>query len=511
MRTPRSSLGKGRAAPVLLVPLVVALACMPGLARAQGPGAPSPFSVKSAEDFVGWPKGPGSGQLQGNDHFHIVNSGPCAINEARLHKYASSLAGSPNLMAVGGDHGKAVAECISAACDSMPRITYEWDLPMEEDPWLEAGGPTAGRPSGRNSSNLTSAIDRSWPRCERGTWKPIVPSTVHVSVFQNSVAFAAAGCLEIQGVNLEDQEWTYVASLPKSLELKPPPGAKRKGGVMKPELFGTRVALGNGVAAATAAVDAPGSPPVVVVFSLLGASWEQVDVLECGGGAACACGEGRQGCFGAAVAVQGSRVAVGFPNNGSVVLYQQLGGAPLTWEPVITLTNRFDTLTSAMFGASLSLGDDLLVVGAPSAGAGARAVIYSVSRGSPGFGGVLYETADHCCKLGLPCCISGLVGSAVALAEYSEEAAAIVGDPRSAQVHIIRCNTTAVREGAPPEGSACEPQLTVQGPPSGANPMSVGPDGFGGSLAYGGQMVLMGHAARHCSVVGPMQACGTVC
>jgi len=442
---------------VLFVALV-ALGCLGAPVQAQSRGGPGPFSDKTAASQVGWPAGSGSGLLDGNDHFHIVNSGPCAINEARLHKYASSLSASPNIMAVGGDHGKAVAECISGSCDSMPRITFDWDLQVE-DTGMVAGGGKGPHP-GRNNTNLTDNVERSWPRCERGLWRPIMPTTVHVSVFQNNVAFAAAGCLELQGMDLETQEWMYTASLPRSLTLQTPAGAKRKGGTLKPEFFGSRVALGNGLAVATAALDAPGNPPIVVVFTLLGASWEQVDVLECPFGdsaAGCACPAGesspRSSCFGAAVAVHGSRLAVGNPGNGTVVLYEQASGTPLQWNAALTLTSTFDTLSASMFGASLSLGDTLLVVGAPSSGAGARAAMYNVVKGAEGYGSLVYDTVDRCCKLGLPCCISGLVGTATALAEYAEEAAAVVGDPRSAQVHVVRCNTTALRWGpATPEG-----------------------------------------------------------
>jgi hypothetical protein len=42
--------------------------------------------------------------------------------QARLHKYASSLSATNNIMAVGGDHGKAIAECISDNCDEISRI-----------------------------------------------------------------------------------------------------------------------------------------------------------------------------------------------------------------------------------------------------------------------------------------------------------------------------------------------------------------------------------------------------
>ena len=55
--------------------------------------------------------------------------------------------------------------------------------------------------------------------------------------------------------------------------------------------------------------ESPTEPPVVVVYSRLGAEWDQVDVLECPGGAtdyACVCkGEERYGCFGAALSVYG--------------------------------------------------------------------------------------------------------------------------------------------------------------------------------------------------------------
>ena len=321
----------------------------------------------------------------------------------------------------------------------------------------------------------------------------------------------AAGCVEVERMDLELQQWTHVTSLPQSLEIEVPKGKGRKGGTMVPELFGSSLALGAGVLAATGATDDTGFPPFVAVFSLMGSDWVQMDALECYG-AGCSCpASSRSSCFGSALAISGKRVAVGNSQNASVLIYEQSKGVPIAWDLVKIVTSPYSHATMpSMFGASVALSSTILVVGSPSNGAGSRAVFFNMARG-PAFGSPVYDTLDHCCKLGLPCCVSGLVGAATAVTEYDDEAAVIVGDPRSAQVHIAKCNTTALKQGSS-SSIVCIPSVTVQGASNaGQNPSAIGSDGFGGSLAYGGQMILMGHPARHCSSVGPMDACGTVC
>lgn len=234
-----------------------------------------------------------------------------------------------------------------------------------EPPRLQsAGGDRLGEPDDEGIAR---------PMCERGGWSASEPGNVQLALKDNLVVFGAAGCAELHFLD-SNSEWQHMASLPRSLNVS----ATRSDGtrqwlpLLRPDLFGQQVAVDENVLAVTAALDEPGMPNVVVMFVRLGGVWQQVDVISCPD---CQCSGGkRAGCFGSAIAVAGSVLAVGHALNGSVLLYtRRLVGPPgrgleLRWEleRVLTSPVGWQHAQSSMFGAALAMSASFLVAGFPS-------------------------------------------------------------------------------------------------------------------------------------------------
>lgn len=102
----------------------------------------------------------------------------------------------------------------------------------------------------------------------------------------------------------------------------------------------------------------------VYVFARVGSSWNELEALATKADAAPSADLADGDRFGAAVAVDGDRAAVGAPGRSSVFVFERDG---LTWTLETELTS-----TSPGFGTSLSLAGDTLLVGS----SGNRAFVY---------------------------------------------------------------------------------------------------------------------------------------
>lgn len=163
--------------------------------------------------------------------------------------------------------------------------------------------------------------------------------------------------------------------------------------------FGTSVAL-DGTLAAVGAWSADVDTGFVELWSFDGVGWERVLVLESPEDAA-------SDQFGRAVALDGSRLAVGDPGQAAVYLYT----APFDAPPVVV---RRGTLADS-FGAALALDGDTLAVGAFSGVAGsspfgARAgevVVYDLSPGAADERLVVSEPLEDGARFGYSVGLSG--------------------------------------------------------------------------------------------------------
>jgi hypothetical protein len=228
------------------------------------------------------------------------------------------------------------------------------------------------------------------PMCERGGWTPESAGPVQLAIKGNLVVFGAAGCAELHLLD-SNMEWQHVASLPRSLQvsavLRTEVGGKEVLPPLRADLFAQQVAVDESVLAVTGALATPGVPNVVVMYVQLGGMWEQVDVVQCREAVGCACQDAsRRSCFGSALAVSDSLLAVGNPANGSVLLCaREVVGPPgrgleLRWSVRKVLTSSWAVSHgSSMFGAALAMSASFLVIGSPSPEA-AGAVVISLSR-----------------------------------------------------------------------------------------------------------------------------------
>lgn len=133
----------------------------------------------------------------------------------------------------------------------------------------------------------------------------------------------------------------------------------------------------------------------------------------------------------------GDLLAIGFPRNSSVSLYRQTHGprAGGAWIIASVLEGK----PAAGFGASLSLGQHILVAGGPdAASSGAR--VFSVLRSDAGggagaaFGAEVFDTSTSCCARGLACCGVKGIGRAVAQLTQGFTVRVMVGDEGRDQV-----------------------------------------------------------------------------
>lgn len=455
--------------------------------------------------------------------FRFLATGACTMNENDIHKYGSTLAASATIMAVGGNDGSADVQCIASSCEYTPSLLYSWRA-------VNSGRRALSFKGGKSFGTAS-------PSCERGTWVPPTGGRVEVAISENSVIFGGAGCVEMHKMQ-EDQSWAKVTSFPTTLDVMATgrDGAPRSVGTLLPSRFASKVAMDVSTVLVAGAIDAADQPPVVVIFARLGAKWEQADALECPASAPCKCEEGAErDCFGFALAVHDDMVAVGFPRNQSVLLYQRrivplsesagrgeerdlgAGGMRLRWDLIKVLTADWEIGGgSTLFGSSLALGDSLLVVGFPSAGnSGAR--LYSMLRNDSAafpLGAKVLDTRTRCCEIGLPCCNTAFVGASVDIAEtehvdFPTFASVAVGDPRTAQVHMVTCETRKLLS-APSGEEPCTLAASIL-PGYSRRWDSNGADGFGARTALGGQAILVADSSDECAAVDIDQGCGTVC
>mmetsp|Transcript_30527 Transcript_30527/g.98362 ORF Transcript_30527/g.98362 Transcript_30527/m.98362 type:complete len:571 (+) Transcript_30527:806-2518(+) len=270
----------------------------------------------------------------------------------------------------------------------------------------------------------------------------------------------------------------------------------------------------DGVLLATAILGS--SPqPVVVAFSRLGASWEQVDVITCEG---CECRYGDY-CFGSSLAVHNTMAVVGFPLNQSVLIYERRvipsTDLEIHWLLKSVLTaSPDDGLSNNFFGASIAMSGMFLVVGFPSTfDSGAKIFsLYGNQSSRFPFAAQIFDSRDHCCSIGLPCCYSAFVGVSVDASEsphvgYSKISTIAIGDPQSSQVHVLTCDGRLLEDGL---SDPCDVTATVL--PGYQRDDDRGRDGFGAQTAIGGeQAILVADANQGCEDQAWDSGCGTVC
>jgi len=423
------------------------------------------------------------------DGFRFLSTGACALNEHGVHKYGISLAASDTILATGGDDGLADVQCISVSCEFISSLQFWWDssgvpasnrsLPLTSPSLSSSSSPPPPRRGlggvlvhtseeglgseegeGEEKGEGVEVVPYiSQPMCERGGWQPLMGGVVQVAVHDTTVAFAGAGCVEMSKMG-EHGGWDHIVSLPAALPVTcvSADGADKPCGSIVPQHFASQIAMDDGVLLASAVISAERA---VVSFMRIGSSWEQTDVLTC---EECTCSGESDGCFGAALAVHDDVVVVGYPANGSVLVFRRhlIPSKPLAiaWRRSSLLTSPSTTL----FGHALAMGPSLLVVGFPSP-MNSGAQLFSVMKGVEASSAVsfkmIFDSRDVCCDVGLPCCDSNSVGRAVAVSELSHYAASsqatvAVGDPFSSQVHAFTCNLTSIRlkEKAPCQMSA---------------------------------------------------------
>jgi len=430
----------------------------------------------------------------------------------------------------GGDDGRAVATCAGEHCQA-PKLTFVWDGALPER-------------KSRRSSWITgvSAVDGafSWPRCERGAWRPTSGGVVAVAAEGAYAVFGAAGCVEVSLLT-DLMAWRPVASLPQTLDISTSSGFAA-GGVYRtfsspeaaaptpaaqqllPSAFGTQVALAEGLLAVTAAVNAPspawgsagkGAVPVVVIFLAIGPdTWVQADAIECAA-PECLCAPASAPCpggFGAALAVFGDLLAVGFPANTSVALFRQThepraGGA---WH----LETVLEGAGGSGFGAALSLGPHLLLVGRPlaaSSGAQAFSVLRPDAAGlsAMAIGTMVFDTVAVCCSRSLPCCATSGIGGAVAQVTQGFTVRVMVGDSAHEQTMLVDCSVDALLDGGR-SGTAC--RLVSELRADSLEGSGGGPSRFGTSVAAASKTLVVGGAGAGCRDAGAAaRGCGAVC
>ena len=371
-------------------------------------------------------------------------------------------------------------------------------------------------------------IDEVTPRCERGGWSPSTPGSVQLAMKGNLVVFGAAGCAEMHFLDAA-LRWQHIASLPSSLNVS----ATRADGVgrewlplLRADLFAQQLAVDDNVLAVTGALSSPSAPNVVIMFGLVGVVWGQVDVVQCPD---CHCSGSdlgaRKGCYGSSLAVSDSLLAVGYPNNGSVLLYSRhLVGPPgqglsLRWMLRQVLTNSWQTEGRSGFGTALAMSSSLVVIGGPGSDVGG-AVVVSLNRNTSAaypMGDVVFDARQACCDNNMACCTSRLFGEAVAVAEsdktgFKQQATVAICDPDSTAGRIPECPViscdVAQLDFADDGQSPCTFSAVVL--PGYTRDWTSRVSGFGKAVGVGGyQAVLVADASVECDY--GEDGCGLVC
>eukprot|EP00960_Hanusia_phi_P026585 746332-Hanusia_phi.AAC.16 len=417
-------------------------------------------------------------------------------------------------MAVGGSEGRADVQCIVQACEFLPDLQFSWNRL-----YLNSSSRKAAKTFSSKKSKEMKSSDYndqySYPSCVRNGWEPLSGDVVRVAVYMNSIAFASSGCIELHEVE-DSSSWKHMTSLPRSLNVSKTSQQSSKAAwsdILRPEYFATTIAMHDGVLLATARLRS--SPlPVVIAFSRLGASWEQVDVITC---EECECTYGDY-CFGSSLAVHNTLAAVGFPLNQSVLIYERrvipAYSLEIQWTLKTVLVASINDGSYNIFGASLAMSGMFLVVGFPSSlDSGAK--IFSLSGNQSSrfpFASQIFDSREHCCSVGLPCCYSSFVGLSIDASEsphvgYNKITTIAIGDPMSSQVHVLTCDGRLLEDGI---GDPCDVTATVL--PGYQRDDDRGRDGFGAQTAIGGeQAILVADANEGCDSEGWGNGCGTVC
>ena len=388
------------------------------------------------------------------------------------------------------------------------------------------------------------------PSCARGDWSPATPPPVRVAAYGSTAVFAAAGCVEV--FTLEEQTvWSHVGSLPASLDLA-------DGDKLVPSAFGRQVAVGDGVMAVSAAVRSLGKevPAVAVYVSLSRTEWVLAEVIKCDTES---CEHKPQPCstpgsfpgpdespgclgggFAASVAIQGQLLALGIPNNSSVVLYKQqsiggefdsaavdLGdrvgiGGGLGWKFKAVFTGPESGAADLAFGASIAMNSGVMVVGFPSLEPAGGALVFSTYDGSSSaahFGELLLDVREQCCVLELPCCQSAFAGRAVDTMLQATTARLVVGDPANSAAVLVDCDIAQLQASIHSSSTpVCEIASYVTAPKSGAaaadaHKAGAAGRGLGASVAIGGDVVFLGNPSSKCNDAPDSASgeCGQVC
>lgn len=419
----------------------------------------------------------------------------------------------------------------------LPRLQFDW---QSSGLLIGAGLLSGGK------------VVKAGPSCARGDWLgPLEPPPVRVAAHSATAAFASAGCVEVW--SLEDRQvWKHVESLPTSLDLA-------DGEQFVPYVFGTQISVGEGVMAVSAAVRRSGKsivPAVAMFVSISRKEWVLAEVIKCetssclhtpqpcsAPGAFPSSEESPTGClgggFGSAVAVQGQILAIGIPNNNSVVLYKQQTtagefgaadahgerarvGVGLVWKFQTILPGPTESSFKMPFGASLALSSSVIAVGYPSSEPTAGALIFStleIGTGAASFGELLLDVGQECCILQLPCCQSAYLGRAVDAMMQGNTARIVVGDPYHDGAVLVDCDVARMKDPANGHQNTrpiCAVSSYVRAPTSATQEHGAAElegRGLGASVALGGELVMFGNPSLSCAAAGGAAggACGQMC
>lgn len=161
--------------------------------------------------------------------------------------------------------------------------------------------------------------------------------------------------------------------------------------------FGTAVAIdGTTMVAGAPFADVGGNSAqgAAYVFELSGGSWTQVQKLTAGDGT-------TNDLFGWSVAISGDRIVIGAeeanvgPNDaqGAAYIFERSGGS---WVQAHKLSEATTIQNQAEYGAAVAVQGDRVVVGAPAAASAqhGRAFIYQRDEGGPAAWGLVAELED---------------------------------------------------------------------------------------------------------------------
>jgi len=390
------------------------------------------------------------------------------------------------------------------------------------------------------------------PSCARGDWRPLTSPPVRVAAHSSTAVFASAGCVEVWSLQ-DHAEWSHAASLPASLDLADDE-------MFVPWAFGTQVSVSDGVMAVSAQVRKGGGkggvsvPAVAMYVSISRTEWVLAEVIKCDApacyhvpqpcsaqGAFPSPEDSPTGCmgggFGSAISVIDQLLAVGIPNNSTVVLYKeqslgdQEGPAPSGLSSVgVGLVWKYDALLQGpaagsakdAFGSSIAMSSSIIVVGNPMSEPAGGALVFSLltdsADGGAEFGELILDVRQQCCILKLACCQSAFVGRSVAHMQQGSTARLAVGDPSNDGALLLDCDLSAMQHG--PGNSRASNFCVVtshvkdtsSGAEAGGDPDGLG-RGMGASVAMGGGLMLFGNPTAGCPTDRTSNggACGHVC